>query len=172
MDQQQFQQLTAGLAQQEADRRAVTTRREQLRDLIHQTMAHNVARNAVPWNAIRDHVETHVQPQASEDMALDDPATTPESNADINYRPLKRKRSHRGDDQPSTSVDNSVPFRSVRDRRLTERARLAAEQESDSEIEIDPIIQHFRKRKLAAPSDTIQKLARCEAISLVRQFSC
>lgn len=111
MDQQQFQQLTAGLAQQEVDRRTTQHRREKTRDLVQQTtkcdgsttsavrmwikevsLAFNlvgaaglveivtktisgplrfeierfltnfvaaqvVPRNAVPWNAIRDHVQ-------------------------------------------------------------------------------------------------------------------
>lgn len=81
--------------------------------------------------------------------------------------PLKRKRT--SEEAPPITTD---PIRrSLRARRLTERAQQAAEQPEDSDIEVDPIVSHFRKRKLAAPDETVQKQARCEVISLVSRFT-
>lgn len=77
--------------------------------------------------------------------------------------------------QPSTS--HSQHTRPQRASRLSRRAQEAADaQDSDSDMPIDPIISHYRKRNNQTPATDIlpgptsQKIARCEAIALVRRF--
>jgi hypothetical protein len=82
---------------------------------------------------------------------------------------MSHKRHHSEDTDPDLT-GASETRRSKRTRKLTEKARLAAEQ-SDSEIEVDPVVCHFRKRKRnESPSGEQQKVARCELIAFVCSY--
>ena len=54
MDPAQFQNYTIGLAQQETERRAIQTTREQIRDLVRQTLACDGSYTSAVRNWIRE----------------------------------------------------------------------------------------------------------------------
>ena len=67
--------------------------------------------------------------------------------------------------------DDKTVRRTRRIRALSTRARLAADASEDSDLEVDPIITHFRKRRTLAPTEFIQKRSRRECICLVALFT-
>ena len=71
-----------------------------------------------------------------------------------------------------TQSDNTDTLRrSSRQRRLSRRALDASSSQypSDSDIEIDPIISHYRKRKTQTPDDEYQKRAKWDHVQKDRR---
>jgi len=71
-------------------------------------------------------------------------------------------------DEQTGSADSNCR-RSCRRRRLSRRAQEATHDQShsDNEVEIDPIISHYRKRKTQPPDDSEQKRARWDHVNYV-----
>ena len=75
------------------------------------------------------------------------------------------------DDRLNVQTQRNVD-RPLRVRTLSRRAQLAADlSDSDSDIEMDPVISHFRKRRNLAPMEFVKKKCRLEAIQLVACFT-
>ena len=80
------------------------------------------------------------------------------------------------DRQVTSPVTRQLPTRrSTRRRRLTTRALDATDQnrldDSDSDIDIDPVVAHFRKRKATTPTIAYQKRAKWSHIDFVYCFT-
>ncbi len=92
-----------------------------------------------------------------------------EGRMEIEMPPSNKRRHKMSDESDGVEASDRTHLRPQRRRKLTECARLAAEQ-SDSDIEVDPVITYFRKRKNSTPSEQQQKLARWDLISFVSSF--
>ena len=63
--------------------------------------------------------------------------------------------------------DDKTVRRTRRIGALSTRARLAADASEESDIEVGPVITHFRKRRTLALTEFVQKRSRRECICLV-----